>query len=640
MESLLNNIVNEKWNSLTSSDESYTGAPLRESWNSRVSSILTERLSSLGIQDIRTDVIKFYTNVDEFSLLQLWYSVGSIDESIMDLSGSRKLVSHVLKLRGLELDRSNYTAVFEEYLLYLNADVDSGLIEFDDFVDYFPLWYVSRLWPTSVEQDESRKSSIVEIIKAWDNLDISDSGLISRGSMERILLPFAFGLLYSDGATNLLRDRWVRFMLKVLDCTRSDWVNHWMEFMFMDPLKFNDIVPTGSNQNKVNAFVEDALTFLGLFPMTDDQFAMHVSDYLSLVSQSTSSADSRSRAAVLWLVSRNTKFTRNFIPSSIGEKSIPKEPIIEDWTVLRDSLTDIWNTYFPAGETGCMQHQTYFDIWTERITRGLNQRKSPKLLILRKSLCDKFISQLETETLWDEYVGRKSTRIPPHKLIRLLHGVYKDMYKEEQTSEGNWVVREWLEDITALALLIPDNHPDVIITKDVFLIVFPIWYSSVFPVNQPSGEEHIDTIWPISAEKRVIFSEPNLRTLLEKMWNSLMPADIGLPCHEWWLMRCCNKLARISGGRGVTRQIFCSLFFSPDEVNYIYEYYQVMNSQNLTELLHHCIDQDQYPDLPTEIVEEFFLIADNPPARSGGAFVLPHSTFVFAFPLWAAAHAN
>ena len=639
MQSLLHEIVKDTWNNISRSENSYTGASLGEDWTTRMTSIIEQRVEALQMEETLTETISFFTNVDDFSMLHLWYAAGGTEETVLELTSSRKLVSQILKLRGFELDRSNFTAVFEEFLLYLNADVDSGSIDFEDYMEFFPVWYVSRRW--LVTRDESNQSAIIEIINAWDSLDISDCGLISRRSMEKFLLPFAFGLLYRDKGTDILRDRWVRFMLRVLDCTRSDWVNHWTEFMFLDPLKFKDEdIPTGSNQKKVNAFVEDALTFAGLFPMTDEQFASHVSDYLSLISQASSSPESRSRAAALWLVSRKTRFTQNFLPSSIGEHLIPKEPIIQDWTVLRDSLADVWNIYFPPGENGHMHHQTHFDIWVGRITRGLNLRRSPRLLILRKSLCEKFISQLETETLWDEYVSRKSSRIHPHQLIRLLHGVYKIMYHEEQTSEGNWVIREWLEDITALALLIPENQPDVIITKDVFLIVFPIWYSCTFPTEQITDNERIETIWPKSSEKRVIFSELNLRTLLEKMWNSIMPADIGLPCQEWWIMRCCNRLAKVSGGEGVTRKMFASLFLSPDEVNYIYEYYQVMNSQNLVELLHNCVDRDEYPDFPTELAEEFFLIADTPPPKSGGTFVLPHSTFVFAFPLWAAAHAN
>jgi len=639
MQSPLNIILQDKWREATRDDEGYTGTCLEASWLERVRSILHEKLDCLGIGGMATDALALHLNVDDFSMVHLWYSSGALDESIMELKVSRKLVANVLGLRGLNLDRANFTVVFEEFLLYLNADTDSGFIDFEDYMKYFPIWYVSRRWPSNSEQ--LNQSVILEIIRAWDNLDVSDSGLISRRSMEKFLLPFAFRLLYQDEATSLLRERWIRFMLRILDCTRSNWVNHWMEYMFLDPLKFTqDDIPTGSNQKRVNEFVEDALTFAGLFPMSDEQFAAHVSDYLSLVTQTTSSVESRSRAIALWIVSRKTRFTRNFVPSSIAEQLIPREPLIQDWDVIRSSLADIWNTYFPPGEDGRMQHQTHFDIWLGRMIGGLNMRKSPKLLMLRKSLNDKFISQIEVETLWDEFLGRKSIRIPPHKLIALLHAIYKDFYGEEQLSEGNWVIREWLEDITALALLIPENHPDVIITKDVFLVVFPIWFSCVFPKASQTGDDRMEDIWPKSTEKRVIFSEPNLRAFLGKMWNSMMPTDIGIPCPEWWLRRCCNRLALQSESQGVTRQLFSSIIFSPDEVNYIYEYYQVMNSQTLIELLHNSIDRDQYPDFPNELVEEFFLIADTPPPRSGGEFVLPHSTFVFAFPLWAAAHAN
>ena len=637
----------ELWKNVVEHEISYRGLHLEDDWIKRMESVMPKLAGSGMTDSLHREIVKFYSNVDDHSLVHLWYNCGNIDSQDMHIANSRRLVSHILNLRGFRLDRINFTTVFEEFLVYLNADPESGAIVYDDFIRFFPIWYVSRQW--RVDSGETNETPILQIIRAWDTLDISDSGLISRRSMEKILLPYAFRVLYPDTASDTLRDRWIRLMIRVFDCTQASWVNHWMTFMFLDPLKFkDDDVPTGSSPKKVTSFVEDALTYFGLFPMSEEDFAGHVSDYLVLINQTTSSVESRSRAAALWITSRVARINHQFLPPTLAEKHLPREPILTDINVLQNSLANIWSTYFPPsaedvndGHT-IIQHSAHFDRWASRIIASLNRATRPRqLLVLRKHLCAQFISQLEVETLWDNYVGRKSTRIPPHKIIRLLHALYFEIYSDQQLSEGNWVIREWLEDISALALLIHDNRPDIIITKDVFLIVFPLWYASISPAIQTEYEGSIESVWPGSSGNRIIFSEPVLREFLTKMWDTLMPADIGLPCQEWWLVRCCNRLARMSNCQGVTRNLFASIFFHIDEVNYIYNHYQIMNSNNLIELLHNCLDQDQYPVFPTEFAEEFFLVADSPPPQNGGGeFILPHSTFIYAFPLWAAAHAN
>jgi hypothetical protein len=634
MSSSLHDITRGIWKRIFPQAQDHRAASLVDDWCGRLENIIVDAFGA-DTDKLTSDRIALYTNIDEYSSLHLWSVAGMVEDADMDVRCSRRLLSIVLKLKNVHADRAGFTALYDEFLMYMNADFDTGSVRFDDYMEYFPVWFVSRNWPR--EESSEHESPVLQIIKSWNRLDVSDSGLISIRTMENVLLPYAFQVLHPETASDILRERWIRSMLRVVDCTRPNWINHWMEYMFLDPKRFQtEDIPSASDQRKVNEFVEDALQYAGLFPMSAEEYSAHVSDYLGLMSQTTSSVESRSRAACLWVVSRKTGFSRDFLPVSIGERLVSKKPIITDWADFLQSLTSIWDTYFPS-EDG-MMHKAYFDIWSARIARGLNLRASPNLFILRKSLVERFISQLEVETLWDEYIGNKSTRIKPHQMIRLLHSVYRELFKQEEDSEGNWIIREWLEDITALALLIPDNRPDVIITKDVFLVVFPLWYASAFPTTVVTSRDSLEVVWPLASENRVIFSEPVLRTLLEKIWFTMMPAGIGLPCQEWWLMRCCNRLSRLSEGQGVTRKLLKSILLSADEVNYIYEYYQIMSSSNLIELLYNCLDKEKYPSFPTELAEEFFLIADNPPHRDQGDFMLPHSTFVYAFPLWVAAH--
>ena len=64
--------------------------------------------------------------------------------------------------------------------------------------------------------------------------------------------------------------------------------------------------------------------------------------------------------------------------------------------------------------------------------------------------------------------------------------------------------------------------------------------------------------------------------------------------------------------------------------------YVTITSTVLMEILINCTNEEKA--LPIDWVEEFFLIADVKPPLSANEFVLPRSTFKYAFPLWVAAH--
>jgi hypothetical protein len=57
------------------------------------------------------------------------------------------------------------------------------------------------------------------------------------------------------------------------------------------------------------------------------------------------------------------------------------------------------------------------------------------------------------------------------------------------------------------------------------------------------------------------------------------------------------------------------------------------------EILAACAGYDS-SNIPSDIVEEFFLIADVRPPANASQFILPRAIFKYSFPLWAAAHYN
>jgi hypothetical protein len=455
--------------------------------------------------------------------------------------------------------------------------------------------------------------------------------------MRTLLLPYAFRMLYPplvDVDDNLLKERWIKYMLSnVVDCTRKNWVNHWKLYSHLKPEKFAKF----NFSRDIENLALDALTWLELVPMIDEDFRKQIVQLQNLMTQTPSSTTTKARAFSLWLISRQHKGC--FVPISIGERYMHAQSLFTDIQQFKSICCNIWETYFPPYRDGLMKHKHHFDVWYTRILEGLALPHTDEFLVLRKTFADQFISQFETETIWDKSLGKERTRIHPEELTQLLLGVYDFLFTEHPTCEGNWVVFEWIEDLTALASLIPGNEENVIITKDVFLIIFPLWYASIFPKDQRVVNEKLAHAWPKSQQGRLIFSESILRSLLTKAWECIVPADIGLVCQEWWLVRCCDKLARISKGRGIDRKLFVSLFISDFEVDRVHYHYQTITSEYLMEILAACAGYDS-SNIPSDIVEEFFLIADVRPPANASQFILPRAIFKYSFPLWAAAHYN
>jgi len=629
--------IHEKWEKTCTNGTRFRAYDVGPMWMRLVDDRLRVILDPLELIHGPSEIICIHINVDEYSLLHLWHSRGGIQATTMDLGCMRSILGSLLHNWNIDPSEIDYVNEIEDFVMYLNGDRDTGDVDFEDFVAYFPLWFSSRVWLV-YEKLPSNSSPVEEIIRSWSYLDISDCEAISQQTMRDVLLPYVFRVLYpklGDVDDSILQSRWIRYMLKVVDCTRKNWINHWTIFSNM---KTSNLIRCDFSDPE--ALTTEFLDWFNVSVGSEEEFRPHVVELQNLLTQTPSSKKAKGRAFALWIVSRTDDIVGRFLPVAIGERYVPAHPLITDIKEFHTIARNIWETYFPPFKDGLLKHRRHFETWSLRLRRATTcPFAGENFLVLRKSLCDQFITQIETETIWNRCVGKTESRIPPQTLFTLLLGVYQYMFDPKPASEGSWIVRDWMEDFTALASLIPDNRENVIITKDVFLIVFPLWYASIYPHDDEKEETKLMHVWPKSQNRRIIFSESVLRSLLTKAWDTIIPSDVGSACQDWWVERCCDKLARLSKGSGIDRTLFLSLFISETEIDHIQDYYQTINSEYLMEILSACLGISS-EEIPSDILEEFFLITDVRPPRNPSEFVLPRAVFRYSFSLWAAAHYN
>jgi hypothetical protein len=621
--------VDDKWSSSVLGIRAYKGIGLVNAWKCQVSRVLTSAFKPMTISAMPAEFIDILLNVDRDSLEHLWIKTFHDDPRHMSLGQMRFLIDTFLAdSSDIKLTPDQYSDWIAELLLLLNADEERGIISREYFLKLFPLWTCSRLLFVP-----ERRGVIHEIIHAWRYLDISNCGVLSANSMTNWLLPFAFRRIFAHPGSDdsALRNAWLE-LVPFKGATRyTEWINHWTEFSNVNSLSFVDELDTRAN---ATGLAIQASLLLGVAEPP-------LSDLDNLLSLCGSSKQARSRAFSLWLVSlRHGK--RRFRTSSIAEtETLPKAILrLHD---IRPACRAIWSQSLrlTVGNTLPESHLPLFRAWFSKIIAGLGiglSHLTEEQVLLRDEFIGRFLTEDEVASLWERFAQTESGRIAPEELLKLLAGVHAQL-KKSGTDFSPSIVEDWLRCFVKfcndLDLCADKENPTI--AKRAFMSAFPLFYATLSESLVPERNIEnlaVTAVWPKAEEKEIIYAEPVLRNLLRESWAKLVPHNLNIPCQDWWLDRCVERLER--RGSGVSRATFMSLFLTEAEIDQIISSVDELDLKTLGKILGQALG----PESPSEAIQEFYLMVDTDFRARDLEKLATVSTesFRIAFPLWFVAH--
>ena len=614
-------VVQEKWNSTTAQIGAYTGESLQKIWQQRVCEVLEAMFSPLRLSDIPDEFVDIHLNLDDMVLEHLWMRTFRTDMPEISLAHLRFMLDAFFDdYVNLKLSPSEYSYWVAELLILLNANEETGSISKDDFIRLFPLWLASRDLGLSI-----RSGVVPNIIDAWSLVDVSHSGVVSIESLSRWLLPFAFRSIFpynKEIEETKLMEAWVNLMSVKDFQRRSDWINHWGEFVNLDPLAFAAHLDT---PERTQILAEEAVK---AFECSKKDVKLFES-LMSCIS--TNSKQTRSRVFSLWLVSLRHGKCR-IVRISISESLCDPLPIIPSST-FRAIGTNLWSQYLGAISEA---RKNLFENWLEKLISVVSISIANDFVVDRAVLISKFLTDHEVIVLWQTFAISDSdqNRIKPGELRKM----FQRIYRSAEIQTGHWIVEKWISDFvqfcSELGLFASLESPQI--TRDIFISAFPIFYSIILADSKCLIEnEAASAVWPLSDDKRVVYSEVVLSDLLTDVWNRTIPSELCMPCQSWWLDRCIDRLSR--NGRGITRSVFVEMFLSRSE---IHEVLAQVGDPITVQTLSRILNKSGLTS--PEAIEEFFLLTDIDVSTTNPDILasVSRAAFMVAFPLWHAAHVH
>lgn len=599
--------LSRKWDECIKGYRDYTATRIKESW---ITSTLSCVIQAFDLRDdfnIPSEFIRIYINLDVPSLEHLWSRFRDTTKENISVSDIRAIMEYLLFSRlETRLSPAQYTEWVSELLLLLNCE-ESGFVSKSNFMKLFPLWHASRLWSRPRSQ-----TSIARIENAWNFLDVSSCGVLSQESVNNWLLPFTFRVLMpgeNPDIDNLsLRKYWLDLMSSLTLQRKSDWVNHWKEFINIDLSSIRKHLEADS---PIEELADQALASLG-------GPKKHASRLSAMIEFGSSSLDSRVCIFHLWLLSIPH---RGRISPILADDLCPAIPVLPP-SEIRATCASIWSRLIGDPSTPqCAE-------WTNSLVSSLLRHT----VVLRDEFVSRFLSQEEANQLWMEFAQTSPERIQPHELRDLFIGVYSSL-EFDGTVPDVWLVDVWVKQFALFSQSsVPKQSGNLIVSRNAFLKLFPLFFASLQRSFDLCVDPELSAIWPVSNKDEIVFSEIHLRDLLKRVWETIVPAELNMPCQEWWLSRCCERLAR--KGQAVTRSDFLSLFISTAEVDVILGKTEILDVGMVVQILGRCVH-------PSEIVDrmqEFYLLTDMNTTVSDPDTLaaVTREAFKVAFPLWLA----
>jgi hypothetical protein len=623
-ESHIPQAITSKWESATSGIRAYKGNGIAERFKTQCIRSVLVTFGIQSISNIPDEVVHIHMNLDHMSLDHLWVKSFGGDTREINVSQARYMLEVFLNDRSdLKLTPTEYTTWVGELILLLDGNQVSGVIKREKFIKLFPLWHASRVLFVP-----ARRNPVQHILHSWKYLDVSNSGVLTVESVKTWLLPFAFRMLFpaTDVNDSDLMELWLNLMMK-LDLQRHcDWINHWSEFVDLNPTVFEDDL---SDQVRTGILVDGTIGHFG------GSQGREV-DLEALFSLSGTSIEKKARIYTLWMVTLAHRNSR-FCATSFANRAC--DPI----SILRPAdVTSVCEKVWSEGlGEECNALPDVFSKWADQvISASRMQGITGSDTILRDRFVDRFLTDSEVDSLWAKFAVSAHVRIQAKELHKLFQALYLSM-EFTGNSQGPWIIEQWIFDFlhftSALNLLEDCGVP--VLTKRAFSAAFPLFVATIGNPSSLIPEESIPgQVWPVSQTQQIVYAEILVKVLLRDVWSKMVPESLNMPCQEWWLTRCWDRLARV--GRGVTRDAFMSLFVSRIELDRILSSVHVLNVESISKILTRAVSHQSQTSF--EHIQEFFLLTEIN-HRSSDADQLASITpdaFRIAFPLWYAAHGS
>ena len=583
-----------------------------EEWTFDVARSLCCNFDRSSIDAIPLEYKNLFMNPARDSLKALWMKTSRSNSSHIGIGRIRQLVEFLVTSNcEYKISPKDYSKWISQLIIICDGDHSTGSLNFDMFIDRFHIWYASRAWKA-----RRNLSPVDDVIQSWKFLDVGDCGVLPISCLKDHLLPYAFRVLYpeSESDDSELKAKWIELMTPVFVGTKSQWINHWKEFIKLDFKRFIVIV---SDDESCKTLAVEAIDFLEID--YSEEYLLRLED---LMSSSGISKLQRARVFCLWLV---TLHHNNYIyeQSYMLEEKIRPEPTITSIADFRQYCLFMWT----GGASVLPSEASHFDKWVNSMIDNCSMKNGTEgLLVFRSEFLSRFLTSTEIDTIWCKFVGDGAGRIVPSDLRHILKGVYA-MRNFTGCLPGEWIVDKWFAQFVSYvrARYSVPGQP-LYVTRMAFSWALPLVVATIHPKRYGDVPLSICNIWPLELDQEIVYSEPVLRNLLRQVWDKTVPSDLNLPCQQWWLDRCISIFAR--EGKGITRDTFYSIFVSQDELYRICM--QKLDAKFLSTILTDpkCITSNCY--------EEFFLIAN----VSDTSAELDKEVFKYAYPLWFAAHGS
>ena len=620
--------IREKWERVMGLSGISNDSLLFRDWYQELSHALLNMARVVKLDQIPSEVMNILLNVDQYSVEYLWMKVSRSTDQFMTLDRVRLLVETLLTEKcSIRITPTAYTKWLAQLLGLLEADEDRGIITRDAFLSRFAIWSCSRLWCIPIH-----RHPIEEIVFSWRYLDIGDSGVLSHDTIKDYLLPYAFRLLYPETAKDdsKLKEVWIEEMLPLFTGTRNQWINHWTEFKTLNTKLWMNYV---THLESRKSLAERALSFFGV-DAEEDQF-LFLEDLIALGAPFKLH---QSRILGLWVVSLNHP---NYVHASMSSMDTKMDPVPFCTSQLK--LKEYCLLAWTGGAALAKTEKTLFEAWSKKVLTActVTPEVDDNILVLRKEFVDRFPTKEESNFIWNKFAGTDpDNKLTTQALFSILRGIY-EAKGFKGPHQGEWIIDDWMHEfVTMISAKYCLPGVQLVVGKAVFAWAFPLLYASIEPKWHVPIDPRIESVWPITHKDVIIYSKPVMRNFLREIWAKVIPPSLNMPCQQWWIDRVTGRL--IEDGKGITRDKFYSIFLHPDETFRICM--QELNSRNLTRILTMTAEQSSLKNglIPTEFVEEFFLLTDvnpeDPMKGNKDDFKLDRKIFQYAFPLWFAAH--
>jgi hypothetical protein len=584
-----------------------------EEWIMKVAKAFCSNFDRSSVDDVPHEFRNLFMNPARESINVLCLRILGEEPVLIGIGQVRIIVEFVLDYCcEYKISPKDYSSWISQLIVICEADMSKGAIRRELFISRFYIWFASRSWKAW-----RNIPPIEDIITSWKFVDVGDSGVLSMSSMKNHLLPYAFRVMFPESSADdsELKSKWIQIMMPVFNGTRSQWINHWREFSKLDFKRFITIV---SEVEDRKTLAMEGMDFLEVD--CDDKYIADLGDLMTSIELTKIR---KARVFCLWLVSiRHNHYV--YKPVNVLEERIPNKPSITSVAEFRDYCLFMWT----GGASISPAEGQHFDKWMNSMIEicSISKNRTREFLALRSDLVGRFLTADEVNTIWRRFIGESTDRLVPSDLRHILRGVYT-MKSFNGFNAGEWIIEKWYQQLmTYVRARYSIPGKPLYVTRMAFSWALPLVVACICPKRLGDAYPEIRQAWPDSLKKEIVYSEPVIRNLLRKVWDSTVPCDLNLPCQQWWLDRCISRFSK--EGKGITRDRFYGIFVSQDELYRISM--QKLDSKFLSNIL---TDPN---DTQSNSYEEFFLIAHV--SQTDLSRELDKKVFMYAFPLWFAAH--